>query len=122
MEKELKKDIFLLILESIFGDKSMEIDKSNCISFYHFLLDTLLIEIEEIPLHEEDDIYLCSSIIELFCNFDIMGDDIEDWDKEATLDFLRSFSGLSDTEFDNTIIKFRKIYILIKDDFLLDLT
>jgi len=121
MKKELKKEIFLLILESIFGDKTREIDKKNCISFYHFLVNTLLDEIQEIPPHEEEDIYLCSSIIELLCNFDIMGDGLEDWEGDMTIDFLRDFSGLSDTEFDSTIIKFRKIYILIKDDFLLDL-
>lgn len=121
MEKELKKDVFLLILESIFGDKSTEIDKTNCISFYHFLTNTLISEIEEIPLQEENDIYLCSSIIELLCNFDIMGDDIEDWDNDTTIDLLKSFSGLSDAEFDDTIIKFRKIYTFIKDDFFLDL-
>jgi hypothetical protein len=79
-------------------------------------------EIKAIPKDEDEDILLCDSIIELLCNFDIMGSCLEDWEPRLTIDFLKDFSGLDDSGFERSIYKFRKIYILIKDDFILGLT
>jgi ubiquitin C-terminal hydrolase len=122
MDKELKKDIFLKIIESLFNDYSNEIDRGNCISFYHFLIDTLHDEIEAIPGDEEADISLCHCIIDILCNFHLMSDSLDEWEREETLDFLQDYSGLSKEEFETSISKFRKIYHFIKNDFILGLT
>lgn len=44
MTKDKKIKIFLTIIESYFDDMSEEIEESNCISFYHFLLNALEFE------------------------------------------------------------------------------
>ena len=122
MEKELKKNIFLLILNYLFNDDTMEIDEDNCISFYHFLVSTLEDEIMSIPAEDEADISLCHSIIEMLCNFDLMNEDISDWSAKSIKNYLIDFSGLTEEEYQKSISTFRKIYILIKDDFILGLT
>lgn len=119
MNKELKKDIFLLILETIFDDNSCEIDRGNCISFYHFLIDTLNDEMLAIPEEEESDISICHTIIYILCNFHLIGDNIEDWNRHETIEFLKDYSGVTDREFEESIEKFRKIYALIKSEFIL---
>ncbi len=122
METKHKKKIFALIIKAIFSDETSDIDDYNCISFYHFLVDTLLDEICQIQPELEDDIYLCDSIIDLLCNFDIMSDDSEDWDENSTIDFLKEYSGIDGYRFDESIYKFRKIYKFIKEEFFLGLT
>lgn len=122
MDTLSKKKIFILILKTIFNDSTSEIDDYNCIPFYHFLIDTLIDEIKEIPEDSEDDICLCDSIIDLLCNFDIMSDDSNDWDEHSIMEFLVDYSGLSDIGFEESIFKFRKIYKFIKEDFFLGLT
>lgn len=122
MKTELKKEIFLSILDTIFNDISIEIDKDNCISFYHFLIDTLINDIKEFSENQSDDIFLYDSIIDLLCNFDLMGNSIEDWSPDFTLNFLKNFSCLNDVEFKNSIYKIRLIYIIIKNDFIFGLT
>jgi len=118
MKKNIKKEILLIILESIFNDSSGEINDSNCISFYHFLLDTLEGEIKQIS--SVNDSSLCCSIIDLLCNFDILGEDFTFWNNENIKNYLKDFSGLYEQEFQESIYKFRKIYISTKDEFLLD--
>ena len=121
MEKEQKKEMLLKILQSLFSDNTQEIDGLNCISFYHFLLDTLEAEILEISPEKDVDISVCFSIIELLSNFDILGLDISFWTEENIKEYLKDFSGLDDDEYRCSISKFRKIYIFIKDDYFLNL-
>lgn len=122
MDTKLKKTIFISINRAIFNDSSGDIYDYNCIPFYHFLVDTLIDEIKEIPDELESDIYLCDSIIDLLCNFDTMSNNLDDWSEDSTIDFLMDYSGLSDLEFEESIAKFRKIYKFIKEDFFLGLT
>ena len=121
MEKQEKKEMLLQILQSLFDDRTREIDEHNCISFYHFLLDTLEDEILEIPSEEDADISMCFSIIELLSNFDLLEYDISFWNPEDTKEYLRDYAGLDEEEFRYSISKFRKIYIFIKDDYFLNL-
>jgi hypothetical protein len=121
METKEKKETLLKILQSLFDDNTKEIDECNCVSFYHFLLDTLEEEILEIPAEEDIDISMCFSIIELLSNFDILGLDFSFWTKENIKEYLKDFSGLDDDEYKYSISKFRKIYIFIKDDYFLNL-
>ena len=121
METKHKKKIFILILNVIFGDETSDINEYNCISFYHFLVDTLFEEIVQIESELEDDICLCDSIIDLLCNFDIMTDDLEDWSEDSIIEFLKDYSMLDGDRFDESISKFRKIYKFIKEDFFLRL-
>jgi len=118
MKKNIKKEILLIIIESIFNDLSSEINDTNCISFYHFLLDTL--EDEILRLVSENETSLCNSIIDLLCNFDLIEEDFTFWTRENIKNYLKDFSGLYEQEFQESISKFRKIYIFTKDDFLLD--
>ena len=122
MEKELKKDIFLFILQVLFADNTKDINKGNCIQFYHFLIDTLDKEVVAISDEEEADISLCFSISELLCNFDLMDDGVKEWTGDTIIEFLIDYSGLTSQEFNTSISKFRKIYVLIKKDFILGLT
>lgn len=121
METQEKKETLLKILQSLFDDNTKEIDEHNCVSFYHFLLDTLETEILEIPSEEDIDISMCFSIIELLSNFDILGLDISFWTKDNIKEYLKDFSGLDNDEYKYSISKFRKIYIFIKDDYFLNL-
>lgn len=122
METKHKKKIFALIIKSIFNDETAEIDDYNCISFYHFLVDTLIEEMCKIESELEDDFFLCDSIIDLLCNFDMMSDDSEDWDENSTVDFLKKYSGIDGDRFDESTYRFRKIYKFIKEEFFLGLT
>lgn len=122
MDKDLKKEIFLVILQALFDDYDDEINKGNCISFYHFLIDTLNDEILAIPEEMDAEISLCHSIIDVLCNFHLMGGSVDDWGREDTLEFLKDYAGLSEEEFEESMSKFRKIYTLIKNDFIFGLT
>ncbi len=114
--------MLLRILKSLFDDRTQEIDEGNCISFYHFLLDTLEDEIIDIPPEEDGDISFCFSIIELLSNFDILGFELSHWNEENTKEYLRDFAGLSKDEYRSSIAKFKKIYIFIKKDYFLNLS
>lgn len=122
MNKEKKKYIFLLILNYLFEDHSEEIDKDNCIPFYHFLIDTLKEEMLALPREMEADISLCHSIIEMLRNFDLMNEDPKDWTSNTIRVYLTDYSGLTEEEYKQSISNFRKIYNLIKNDFILGLT
>lgn len=122
MDKDLKKEIFLVILQALFDDYDDEINKGNCISFYHFLIDTLNDEILAIPEEMDSEIYLYHSIIDVLCNFHLMGGSVDDWGREDTLEFLKDYAGLDEEEFEESMSKFRKIYTLIKNDFIFGLT
>lgn len=121
MKKSEKKEILLRILESIFDDRTREIDDFNCISFYHFLLDTLEDEIFEIPEEEEVSISLCYSMIELLSNFDLLEIEPNHWNSTNTKNYLKGYSGLNNDEFEDSISNFRKIYILIKNQYFFNL-
>jgi len=116
----VKKEILLIILESLFHDDSSEIESDNCISFYHFLLDTLERELFEIPIEQDEDISLCHSIIDLLSNFDLIDEDMSFWSRKSISEYLKDYSGLTDEEFIISISKFREMYSSIKIDFLLD--
>lgn len=122
MESEVKKAVFLRILQSLFNDNSREIHGNNCVVFYHFLLNTLEAEIHEIPHNDEVDILVCHSVIELLSNFDLMNVSLSFWNSKNIKEHLKEYSALTEEEFEDSIKRFRKIYILIKDDFLLDLS
>jgi len=121
MKRTEKKEILLRILESIFEDRTKEIDELNCISFYHFLLDTLEDEIFQIPEEEESVISLCYSMIELLTNFDLLEIEPTHWNYTNTKNYLKGYSGLNSDEYEDSISKFRKIYILIKNQYFLNL-
>ena len=118
MEKGIKKEMLFVILEILFHDDTKGVDKDNCISFYHFLLDTLEREMFEIPEEQDADISLCFSIIELLSNFDLI-EDVFDWTYKGVSEYLKDYGGLSDVEFQLSIFNFREMYISIKKDFLL---
>jgi len=121
MKKSEKKEILLRILESIFEDRTKEIDEFNCVSFYHFLLDTLEDEIFEIPEEEDASISLCYSIVELLSNFDLLKIEPNHWNSTNTKNYLKGYSGLNNDEYESSIYKFREIYILIKNEYFLNL-
>jgi len=85
------------------------------------MLDTLEVEIMEIPPEEDADISMCFSIIELLSNFDLLGLDILFWSEENTKEYIKDFSGLDESEYMSSISKFIKIYIFIKNDYFLNL-
>lgn len=122
MKKSEKKEILLRILESIFEDKTKEIDELNCISFYHFLLDTLEYEIFEIPEEDEISISLCFAMIELLSNFDLLEIEPNHWNSKNTKNYLKGYSGINNNEYEVSISNFRKIYILIKNQYFLNLS
>lgn len=102
----------------MFKDSTRDIDDINCISFYHFLIDTL--EEESYSLSLENDISLCFCMIDLLCNFDLFEEDFTFWNRENIKTYLKDFSGLCEQEYQDSIYKFRKTYTLIKNEFLLD--
>lgn len=120
MKTSVKKEILLIILETLFHDDSKEIESHNCVQFYNFLLDTLEREIFEIPIEQDADISLCFSITELLSNFDLLGEEHTHWTYKSISEYLKGYSGLSDSAFQVSISKFRSMYSSIKNDFLLD--
>lgn len=121
MSEEIKKEMFLKILESLFGDKSKEIQKENCISFYHYLVDTLQDRIIDIPEDEDASISLCFAISEMLRNFDLLHEDLNPWTPMKISQYLIDYAGITLNEFRESMIDFRRIYILIKDEFILGL-
>jgi hypothetical protein len=120
MKTSVKKEIFLIILETLFHDYSSEIKFDNCIQFYNFLLDTLEREMFEIPTEQDADISLCFSIIELLSGFDLMKEELINWTNKDVSEYLKDYGGLSDSEFQVSVYKFRSMYSSIKKDFLFD--
>ena len=118
MKNNLKKEILLIIIESMFNDSTRDIDDVNCISFYHFLIDTL--EEEVLSITSENDVSLCYCMIDLLSNFDLLEEDFTFWNHENIKMYLKDFSGLYEQEYQESIYKFRKIYSSIKTEFLLD--
>jgi len=118
MKNNLKKEILLIIIEVLFDDSTRDIDDVNCISFYHFLIDTL--EREVLTLKSENDIFLCYCMIDLLCNFDLIEEDFTFWNDDNIKTYLKNLSGLYEQEYQDSISKFRNIYTLTKDEFLLD--
>lgn len=122
MKKSEKKEILLSILESLFDDRTKEIDNFNCISFYHFLLNTLEVELFEIPKEEDAAISLCYSTIEFLSNFDLLDIEPNHWNSTNTKNYLKGYSGLTDEEYEDVISKLRKAYIMIKEEYFLNLS
>jgi hypothetical protein len=120
MKTSVKKEILLIIIETLFHDDSKEIESGNCIQFYNFLLDTLEREMFEIPTEQDADIFLFFSITELLSNFDLMEDEIPNWTYKSISEYLKDYSKLSDAEFQFSISKFKSMYSSIKNDFLFD--
>jgi len=116
-----KKEILIRILESLFDDRTGEIDDSNCISFYHFLLNTLEIEIFDIPAEDDASISLCFSIIELLSNFDLLDVEPNHWNDTNTKTYLKGYGSLTEDEYIYSISKFRKVYAFIKNNYFLNL-
>lgn len=69
MTKDEKKEIFLLILESWFDDKTGQINSDNCIGFYNYLLDCLEFESEFSSESEPGFHALIKISIDLLSNF-----------------------------------------------------
>lgn len=69
MTKNEKKELFLLIIELWFDDKTGQINEENCIGFYNYFIDCLefeaLFSIEEEPGFHNFII----SIIDFLCDF-----------------------------------------------------
>jgi hypothetical protein len=121
MKKSEKKEILLRIIESSFEDRTKDIDDSNCISFYHFLLNTLELEIFEIPEKEEATISICFSIIELLSSFHLLNIEPNHWSSTNTKNYLKRYSGVTEDEYQDSISKLIKIYTFIKGDYFLNL-
>lgn len=122
MIKKIKIQIFLKILKSLFNDTTDEIQEDFCISFYHFLLDKLEFEIFEIPEEDEADISFCFSVIDLLTNFDLIHNDHKTWSLREIKKHLKNYSGLNNQEILSSLSKFRKLYSLIKMDFIFGLS
>jgi hypothetical protein len=121
MKQSEKKEILIKILESLFDDRTKEIDEYNCISFYHFLLNTLEDEIYEIPAEEDAEISLCFSIIELLCNFDLLAIECSHWNDTNTKNYIKGYGFLEEDEYQQSISKFRKVYTIAKGNYFLNL-
>lgn len=122
MKKSEKKEILLKILESLFDDRTKEVNNDNCISFYHFLLNTMEIDVNDIPLDEHTMFLLGHSIIHLLSRFDLLGIEPNHWNNTNTKNYLKGFSGLTEKEYISSISKFRKAYAIIKEEFFLSLS
>lgn len=120
MNKSQKKEIFLKVLSNLFSDNTKEIDEDNCIGFYHYLIDNLINE----ESGEKEESALCRELIFFLSNFDIMFIDFRITntivtDRKKIIKLFMETTGLSELGLINTLAAFRKIYIYIKDGFLL---
>lgn len=114
-----KKELFLQIIETWFGDYSEQIKSDNCIGFYNYLLDCLEFEAQFSPDHEFEFHVFLYDFIDLLSNF-------PDYKEQLTL----KKGGLKETMFnysDSTnsknlsvfLEKLNELFVMIKDEYFL---
>jgi hypothetical protein len=54
-------------------------------------------------------------------NFDLLHKSLTPWTPEVIKEYLKDYAGVSEQEYKDSMVDFRKIYILIKDEFILGL-
>lgn len=126
MNEAEKIECFKRIVKGIFGDRFEEWQSDaddKIIDFYHYLLDTLELELE-IGLNTmySNDISTLRAIIEILSEFHLIFDDPKLWSKNNIVVFLKDFTGIDDTKV--LLIswrKFKSMYLVIKTDFLREL-
>lgn len=123
MKDNEKRDAFLLIIRNLFNDKSEEINSNNYLKFYHYLLDSFEDELSGLETEHPNKGAICFQIISLLENFDILceGSNKESFcSKNGVYQFIKDHTGLEGSEFAKIMHDFRTLYIMIKDEFLLN--
>jgi hypothetical protein len=69
MELELRKITFLSLAQSLLSNDLKGIVKSNCIEFYHYLLDGLEVQKEQLLEQEDVACFVYDAVISLLENF-----------------------------------------------------
>ena len=88
MTKNEKKEVFLLIIENWFNDKSEKINSENCIGFYFYFLDCLEFETKFSPEYEPGFHKFLLSIYQWLSTFDV------NLEKEINKNYLYRQDGL----------------------------
>jgi len=117
MTKDDKKDLFLLILESWFDDKTGQINSDNCIGFYHYFLYCLEFASEFSPEYEPGFHSMLTVTIKLLSDFPTYEDSrlhtkeglrftMFNFDKSVNLEFFDSF-----------FLKLRELFVMFKNEY-----
>lgn len=117
MNKNEKKELFLLILENCFEDKTSEINKNNCISFYHFFIDYLQFEAKFNPqgLFGLNDFIV--SVKHILCDLDSYKDKYI-FSKDNFLTAIQHLSGINNKEVLNSCLAdMQDVYLMAKVEF-----
>lgn len=117
MNKNEKKELFLLILENCFEDKTGEINKDNCISFYHFFIDYLQFEAKFNPqgLFGLNNFITASKNI--LCDLDSYKDKYV-FNKSNFLIAIQNLSGISHPDvLKSCLADMQDIYLMAKTEF-----
>lgn len=119
MTKNEKKELFLLILENCFEDTTEEINKNNCISFYHFFIDYLQFEAR----FNSKELFGLNSfivaIIEILTNLETYANKYI-FNRDNFLTIIQYLSGISSNETMETCMsEVNSIYHMSKEEFFL---
>lgn len=119
MTKDEKKELFLLILESWFDDKSGQINSDNCIGFYHYFLDCLEFESEFSPESESGFHALISISIELLSNFPFYADFKIAEKHGLKIIILDMDKNINPANLDVLLEKLKDLYLMFREEYLL---
>ena len=120
MTNEEKKEVFLLIIENWFNDKTGQIKSDNCIGFYHYLLDCF--EFEEKFFCEYDKLdfkLIIESIIHFLSNFHLyIKDKIDQVESLKNLISIR-YKNITPSKLEVFLSRIIELYICFRDEYLI---
>jgi hypothetical protein len=119
MTKDEKKELFLLILESWFDDKTGQINSNNCIGFYHYFLDCLEFEAEFSSEIEPGYKALITITIDLLSNFPFY-DEYKISEKQGLKNIIIGMDKkINPQKLDLLLGKIHDLYLMFREEYLL---
>ena len=119
MTKDEKKELFLLILESWFDDKTEQVNSNNCIGFYHYFLDCLEFESEFSSETEPGFRAFISISIDLLSNFPLY-DEYKISEKQSLKKIILGIDkSINPKKLDSLLVRLQELYVMFREEYFL---
>ena len=119
MTNNEKKELFLLILENWFDDKSKQINSENCIQFYNYFIDCLDFEIRFCIEYEPGFHAFLTVVADLLIDFPLYVDQKISEKSGLKAALLNSAKNTNKEDIDLFIGYLKDFFLMFKKEYLL---